>query len=156
MNKALTFNIERHNQIIEQIEKHPETWKQNDWHCGTAHCYAGWAQVFSGKEIDDNTVVRDAREWLGLTKYEADTAFYSGNTLEFLKELPELFTYDKDGRDRYGRDRNGQDKEGYDRNGRDRYGRDRYGRDYFGRDREGFYRNGYNKYGLDKYNNRKP
>jgi hypothetical protein len=43
------MNLERLNKIIEQITLHPETWKQKVWHtdCGTAHCIAGWAEVFS-------------------------------------------------------------------------------------------------------------
>jgi hypothetical protein len=105
-----TFNIERHNQIIEQIEKHPETWNQKLWHCGTTHCYAGWAQIFSGKEPDSITVIHDAIEWLGLTTREAIIAFNSDNTLDFLKKLPKFFTYDQDGYDRDGRDRIGWSK----------------------------------------------
>jgi hypothetical protein len=89
-----TFNIERHNQIIEQIEKHPETWDQSEWHCVTTHCYAGWAQIFSGKEPDSGTVIHDAKEWLGLTRRGVFIAFSGDNTLEFLKKLPEIFTYD--------------------------------------------------------------
>jgi hypothetical protein len=108
MNTSLpTFNIERHNQIIEQIESNPKTWNQEYWHCGTAHCYGGWAQVFSGREPNEHTVMRDAREWLGLTRYQADSAFNANNTLTFLKELPKLFSYDKDGFDRDGFNRYG-------------------------------------------------
>jgi hypothetical protein len=136
------FNVERHNQIIDQIEKHPETWKQNDWHCGTTHCYGGWAQVFSGAKPKHLTGIQDARVWLGLTGYQADIAFFSRNTLEFLKSLPELFSYDQDG---------------YDRTGINQYGRNIYGNAlYDGFDRYGCYSNGYDQYGLDKYNNRKP
>jgi hypothetical protein len=115
-----TFNVERHNQIIEQIEKHPETWKQSEWHCGTAHCYAGWAQIFSGRKVCDTTARRDAIEWLGLTVYESFVAFSPSNTLELLKSIPKLFSYGRDGFNRDGVDRNG-----YDWSGRDRYGFDR-------------------------------
>jgi hypothetical protein len=109
-----TFNIERHNQIIEQIEKHPETWHQGLWHCGTAHCYGGWAQVFSGRKVNDRTTKEDAVEWLGLTTHEANIAFSVHNSLKFLKRLPELFTYDQDGYDLLGYNRNDfRTKDGY-------------------------------------------
>lgn len=44
---------------LEHIEKHPEEWRQEDWRCGSACCFAGHAArlagctwVFSGAEVD--------------------------------------------------------------------------------------------------------
>jgi hypothetical protein len=150
------FNVERHNQIIAQIEKHPETWNQKKWHFGTAHCYGGWAQIFSGKEINEKTARKDAMEWLGLTEVEVPIAFNGFNTLEFLKKLPELFTYDKNGYSLDGFDRDGRDREGYDRDGRDPYGYNRYGWDRLGYDRDGRDPYGYNRYGWDRLGRHHP
>ena len=93
------MNIERHNQIIAKIEENPSCWNQKEWHCGTAHCYGGWAQILSGKNADIRAVRRDARQWLGLSSFEADRAFSSVNTLEYLKSLPEMFSSNRDGLD---------------------------------------------------------
>jgi hypothetical protein len=36
--------------VVEQIEQHPETHDQGQWHsaCGTKHCAAGWAVQLAG------------------------------------------------------------------------------------------------------------
>jgi len=34
--------------VLAQIEKHPETWDQNDWRCESGMCFAGWACDLSG------------------------------------------------------------------------------------------------------------
>ena len=59
---SLTMNIERHNQIIAKIEENPSCWNQAHWHCGTAHCYGGWAQILSGKKADIAIVCRNANQ----------------------------------------------------------------------------------------------
>jgi len=35
-----------------------------EWHCGTSHCLYGWAQVLSGREENDDTVMADGWELL--------------------------------------------------------------------------------------------
>lgn len=35
--------------VLEQITEHPETWVQDQWHCETGHCCAGWAVVLAGE-----------------------------------------------------------------------------------------------------------
>jgi len=35
---------------IKQIEKHPETWYQGEWRCGSGMCVAGWACDMAGGE----------------------------------------------------------------------------------------------------------
>jgi hypothetical protein len=158
------MNIERHNAIIARIEADPSCWKQSSWHCGTSHCYGGWAQIESGKPANDSTARGDAREWLDLNRYEAEYAFAGNRTLAELKALPERFNlagydragYNRDGYDRDGRDRAGYDRDGFDRYGLDRDGRDRAGYDLDGRDRAGYDRAGYDRDGLDKNNKRKP
>jgi hypothetical protein len=33
---------------LDQIEAHPETWKQHVWRCDTGMCFAGWAAELAG------------------------------------------------------------------------------------------------------------
>jgi hypothetical protein len=41
----------------------PGALNMTNWHtCETTHCIAGWAQVFSGRDIDINTAYDDGRE----------------------------------------------------------------------------------------------
>lgn len=61
--------------VMNQIIEHPETWDQSNWHCGTSHCFAGWAQVMSGKNPSDLSASDDAREWLGLGYYDSKWLF---------------------------------------------------------------------------------
>ena len=48
--------------IISQIQI--ENLKMKFWHCGTSHCLAGWAQIISGRDIDDGKALSDGRELL--------------------------------------------------------------------------------------------
>jgi len=35
--------------VLRQITLHPESWVQDQWHCETGHCCAGWAVVLAGE-----------------------------------------------------------------------------------------------------------
>lgn len=35
---------------IQRIKRHPETWNQRNWHCGTAFCMAGHVCLLAGYE----------------------------------------------------------------------------------------------------------
>lgn len=109
-------NIENCKLVLTQIKNHPETWNQKYWHCGTAHCFAGWAQILSGKPADSTTARRDARIFLGLSAAEAEYYFHSERTLSELETVLEDF-YDENGCSPDGHDRNGYNREGYDRDG---------------------------------------
>jgi hypothetical protein len=69
-------------QVVNQIIKHPETWDQSNWHCGSSHCVGGWAQVMGGREPDAARVFEDARKLLGLSEGQASWLFYGGRTFE--------------------------------------------------------------------------
>jgi len=89
--------------VLAHIEAHPETWKQSSWHCGTSHCFGGWAQIMAGRPASDASVRADARKWLGLTRYEADLLFDGYNSIETIREVvTELVSdgYNRDGYDR--------------------------------------------------------
>ena len=126
----MTFNRERHDAVMAKIDADPACWDQKSWHCETAHCYAGHAQIMAGKRPDDDAVRRDARQWLGLTRAQADYLFSGFRTLAEL---------------RYGVDAEGRTAGGHDRDG---FGRDGFDRDGF--DRDGFGRDGFDRDGLDR------
>jgi hypothetical protein len=144
------FNLKLHNEIIETIEANPSCWKQNSWHCGTSHCYGGWAQIKSGKPANDGTVRRDARMALGLTLTEANYAFNGSNSLETIKNLPKYLKEYRDGFDRDGFDRGGFDRGGFNRYGLDPYGFDRDGFNRYGFNRDGLNRHGFNRHGFNR------
>lgn len=79
------MNLHNFNLVLNQIKEHPETWYQKFWHsvkrkgsgeddradapkgsCGTAHCFAGHAQLLAGKKRNDDTAQLDACIFLGL------------------------------------------------------------------------------------------
>jgi hypothetical protein len=91
-------------QVLTHIEENPETWKQSDWHCGTSHCFAGFAQMFArGISLDwefgrgdlgpydaGGHSVRaktDGARWLGLNFRQAYRLFGGGNTLDYIKVI---------------------------------------------------------------------
>ena len=119
------MNKENFAKVLQQIESHPETWEQTRWHCGTKHCLAGWAQILSGKEPNDNTVRRDARAFLDLSMAEADYLFDSWCSVEEFRDVLKNGFYNTDGYDRNGYDRDGRDRDGRDCDGYDRDGLDR-------------------------------
>ena len=92
-------NIENCKLVLQKIKENPDQWDQGSWHCGSSHCFAGWAQILAGKEADSDAARRDARIFLGLTKYEADYYFDADRTLEDLETVLED-GYDSDGLDR--------------------------------------------------------
>ena len=146
------MNIERHNQIIAKIEADPESWNQKAWHCETKHCYAGYAQILSGKGSNNILVRHDARLWLQISKKEANYLFSRERTLEDLKNftLYNLADYDRAGYDRAGYNRNGYDRDGYNQSGYDSDGYNLAGYDQDGYDRDGYNQSGYNLSGYDR------
>lgn len=92
----ITANEPLIRQIVEYIENNPEEWHQRSYgtrtSCGTAHCIAGWALVFSevpvrwsatskpGVEhmISRESIEHKATELLGLTEDQANEIFFLG------------------------------------------------------------------------------
>ena len=119
------MNREHYQQVLDQITAHPETWDQTQWHCGTTHCFAGWAQLLSGHPAKDATVRRHARMYLDLSFEEANWLFSTEITLA---ELQGFRNGDHEADySRAGYDRDGLDRAGYDRDGLDRQNRPRPG-----------------------------
>jgi hypothetical protein len=145
--------------VMAHIEANPACHKQDTWHCGTSHCFGGWAQIMGGNKANDATVRRDARIFLGITEHEANKLFAASNTRPELRAMVDMMSdagYDRAGYDRDGYDRAGYDRDGYDRAGYDRDGYDRDGYDRDGYDRDGYDRAGYDRDGLDPLNNPAP
>lgn len=83
------MNIKNFEKVLKTIKKNPNQWRQATWHCGTQHCFAGWAQVLSGKKADSMTVAQDALSFLGISENQGDWLFDPARLItdfeEFLK-----------------------------------------------------------------------
>lgn len=82
------MNIENFKLVLDHIKAHPETWDQEVWHCGTHHCFAGWAQILSGVSLieyatpqGEDTTPQVARKFLDVSQKEADYLFSARRTL---------------------------------------------------------------------------
>jgi hypothetical protein len=100
---------ERLAQTLLDVATNPQHWNQKHWHCGTSHCFAGFAQlrarglefgIAAGTEAlhvlcetdghvkhRDISVSDDAMKYLGLTIKQADALFCATNKLEDIVEV---------------------------------------------------------------------
>ena len=69
------MNVELLLKIKEQILKEPENFVMSVYHCGTAHCIGGWAQVMTGPRVD-SMVTTDALNALDISLAQGDKLFY--------------------------------------------------------------------------------
>jgi hypothetical protein len=95
------------------IESHPDHWDQSSWHCGTSHCFAGFAEMLRlGRSPVEkcseageariqakpgDSVLIDfvaTRLWLGLDRFEFDEICAGENTLEDIRHCVTLFCKD--------------------------------------------------------------
>lgn len=86
------MNRENFKRVLDTIRANPESWNQWDWHseCGTAHCFAGHAEILSGVRSDEffyKTTFEIAKKWLGLTEREASYIFRSNRTMEDFEDF---------------------------------------------------------------------
>ena len=118
--------------IVDRIKADPSCWDQSDWHCGTAHCIAGHAQLDAlsadrreeflrryhrtnlaqlSSWLGDTFGCVSARpfkagkDWLGLTFAEANHLFRPKTTLEEIEALLEkarLFAASSESAGRWG------------------------------------------------------
>jgi hypothetical protein len=140
----IELNRENFQKVLDKIESDPSCWKQDTWHCGTKHCFAGWAQVLSGKPVSNATVRRDARIFLGLTYTEANYLFSPYRKMQDFRDFLAGETYNRDGYNRDGYNRDGYNHDGYNRAGYNRAGYNRDGYNHDGYDRDGYDRDGLN------------
>lgn len=69
------MNIELLNKVKTKILEEPENLKMEMFHCGSAHCIGGWAQVLSGRGILNSNNREPAMNLLALTTFESYTLF---------------------------------------------------------------------------------
>ena len=133
---------ENFGRVIDKIKTCPTEWCQDTWHHNEKHCFAGLAQILSGKAADSFTTRADAREWLDLTLFEADYYFHPDRKLEDFQYSYDRISYNQHNYNQYGYDQRGYDQFGFSRHGYDWCGYNQKGYDQFG-----FSRNGYDKDG---------
>lgn len=101
----MAVNVGLLQKTLNAIKANPQHWNQVVWHCGTSHCFAGFAElIHQGLPIDtDEDELRDipgffsphsewntsahATELLGISDDDAETLFASYNTLRTLEEM---------------------------------------------------------------------
>ena len=106
LNPRLQMNKKNYKMVLDKIESCPAEWDQTNWHCGTQHCFAGWAQILSGRDADVTTARRDARIFLGMSGDEADYFFGGSRTIADFRAGYDRAGYDCDGYDCDGLDKN--------------------------------------------------
>lgn len=93
---------------LDAVLANPKHWRQASWHCGTSHCFAGFAEMVrlaenptemcseacygQGDPMDGQRRApladREATQaWLGLTDEEWGRVVDGGNSLEDLKRI---------------------------------------------------------------------
>ncbi len=99
----MTINVELLQKTLDTIKANPQHWNQRYWHCGTSHCFAGFAELIANNlpiEINNEQVGafkldrklqlgtgEYAEELLGISNHDGDTLFYGYNTLEVLERM---------------------------------------------------------------------
>ena len=71
------MNVENFKRVLDHIKAHPETWDQKGWHCGTAHCFAGHAEIMSGNYFERSPTRINAKTFLDISWIEAYYLFNS-------------------------------------------------------------------------------
>lgn len=150
------MNLKNMQLVIDKIESDPACWDQSLWHCKTTHCFFGLAQIMSGRPVNNESVRRDARIFLGMNLLEAN---YFASTRRTLQEFKDAISnrdgsvwdeFDRKGFDHTGFNRMGFDQEGFNRGGFNRGGFNRMGFDWDGFNREGFNWAGFDREGYDR------
>lgn len=102
----MAVNVELLQKTLDTIKANPQHWNQRHWHCGTSHCFAGFAELLANglpvetslDEIERLKITRklgmstpiEAERLLGITDEDGDVLFYGHNTL---KELEHMVAY---------------------------------------------------------------
>jgi hypothetical protein len=101
--KFMSVNKELLIETLETIKANPQHWNQENWHCGTTHCFAGFCElIVKGESLkkeylsfpEDVSIynfwenTREfSRKQLNLSEYDSDILFRPSNSLEDLERL---------------------------------------------------------------------
>lgn len=78
------------------IEANPDHWNQTAWHCGTSHCFAGFAEMLRLQMNPTDEMPKGhgclvdslaTRDWLELTRSQWEWACSPMNTLDELRRV---------------------------------------------------------------------
>ena len=99
----MEVNVELLQKTLDTIKANPQHWSQNSWHCGSSHCFAGFAELIANavpietheddvlnmrriKKLGVSTPI-EAERLLGISDEDGDVLFYGYNTLEQLERM---------------------------------------------------------------------
>jgi hypothetical protein len=85
--------------VLDEVEKNPDHWYQGEWHCGTSHCFAGFAELQALKLTPQNKwddickatgtkhcyTPINAQIWLGLDTCQRTELFNGSNKIDDLR-----------------------------------------------------------------------
>ena len=99
----MAVNVELLQKTLDTIKANPQHWNQKFWHCGTSHCFAGFAELIANNlpiEMSfeqlqtlklngklERSTGSCAEKLLGISYDDSDTLFYGHNTLEMLERM---------------------------------------------------------------------
>ena len=92
----MAINKELLQLTLNTIKANPKHWNQGKWHCGTTHCFAGFAYLLhmglplttDEYDLGEDVILATktiAVKILGITYYQANILFAPDNTLEDLE-----------------------------------------------------------------------
>jgi len=90
----MAINVELLKKTLEAIKANPDHWEQETWHCGTSHCFAGFAELLSlGLPIDSEECdLRDSPSVYNEVKWQWNTR---DNAMKALGLNDSFDSYDK-------------------------------------------------------------
>ena len=99
----MAVNVELLQKTLNAIKANPQHWNQKTWHCGTSHCFAGFAELIANNipietSAEDLIAIRYtkllpygtgsyAEKLLGISDEDGDVLFHGYNTLEQLERM---------------------------------------------------------------------
>ena len=106
----MAVNVELLQKTLDTIKANPEHWNQYHWHCGTSHCFAGFAELIANGipiQTDDKTLrtysgfsdspesvywktERNAQKLLNINDDDASILFAGYNSLLDLERMVHL------------------------------------------------------------------
>lgn len=97
----MAVNVGLLQKTLDTIKANPQHWNQKTWHCGTSHCFAGFAELIANNipietSSEDLVAIRHtkllpygtgsyAEKLLGISDDDGEALFHGHNTLEELE-----------------------------------------------------------------------